>query len=75
MMICIGRLAVVFCGVIVAAALMNVLLIFYTLVAAYALRIKHEAFYDIMYWICLGIGSIASFWLMRQVWPRSIPAK
>lgn len=72
-MIWIGRLAVVFCGFIVAAALMNVLLISFTLIAAHVLRIKYEAFYGVMYWVCLSIGSITSFWLMRQVWPRSKP--
>lgn len=74
-MIWIGRLAVVFCGFIIAAALMNLLLVFYTLIVAYIFRVKHETFYDIMYWVCLGIGSIASFWLMRQVWPRPKPVK
>jgi hypothetical protein len=72
-MIWIGRLAILFCGFIVAAAFMNLLLISYTLIAAHVLRIRSETFYGVMYWVCLAIGSIASFWLMRQVWLRSRP--
>ena len=71
----IGRLAVLFCGFIVGAALMNVCLIPGTMFSAYVLGIKSEVYYEVLYWLSLVFGFAVSFYLMWRIWPRSKPTE
>lgn len=72
-MIWLGRLAILFTGFIVAGVMLNVFYAVCCFFSVFLLGIENETFHTIQYWVCLIAGFIASFFLMRRVWPHSKP--
>lgn len=67
----VGRIAIVFAGIVVAGALLNV----YILAATFtvgpilgALGVSSEHEFTLLYWPCLIAGFVSAFFLMRPVW-------
>ena len=65
------RIAIVVAGIIVAGVFLNLYYAVFAFFTVFLLGIDSATVFTIQYWLCFGAGALTSFFLMRQVWPRS----
>jgi hypothetical protein len=65
----ITKIALVFCGVILAGVFGNLYFMALTMITSFLLRIDNAIVWEVEYWICFVTGAVTAFGLMRQGWP------
>jgi Na+/melibiose symporter-like transporter len=65
-----ARLAILFCGLIVAMAFLNLYMFIAAVALAPVLKIflSGEQVFSVLYWTCFAAGAVTAFFVVRPVW-------
>lgn len=66
-----GRIAILFAGIVVAAVLFNLYIIIIGFFTIFIFGLNDPTALEIQYWFCLAAGVATAFILMRPAWGRS----
>ncbi len=64
------RGALIFIGLILAGVFLNLYFIVYAFFGIFLLGIESKEAFNTAYFICLILGSLTAFFLIRIVWPK-----